>query len=161
MDKINFSLVEAQGASQQYDNQGAYNQLMEMMKRGDKLSVKFYTGKKKNASAWIESSHVSGFRYDLKNVSFNGIINYLLNGTVNDFDPNPMETDVLEDNQDFQIQIMKLFIENGWTLQYVPRFRERTQKITAFINLFKGNITFRIDRTNEIMDYLLEHEQAA
>ena len=56
---------------------------------------------------------------------------------------------------------MKLFIENGWTLQYVPRFRERTQKITAFINLFKGNITFRIDRTNEIMDYLLEHEQAA
>lgn len=117
MDKINFSLVEAQGASQQYDNQGAYNQLMEMMKRGEKLSVKFYTGKKKNASAWIESSHVSGFRYDLKNVSFNGIINYLLNGTVNDFDPNPMETEVLEDNQDFQIQIMKLFIENGWTLQ--------------------------------------------
>ena len=108
MDKINFSLVEAQGASQQYDNQGAYNQLMEMMKRGEKLSVKFYTGKKKNASAWIESSHVSGFRYDLKNVSFNGIINYLLNGTVNDFDPNPMETEVLEDNQDFQIQIMKL-----------------------------------------------------
>ena len=57
-----FTLPTLQEAQNQYDNIGAYNQLKAMMKAGQKLSVKFYTGKDTKPCAWIESTHVKGFR---------------------------------------------------------------------------------------------------
>ena len=55
MKKGTFTLPTLQEAQNQYDNIGAYNQLQAMMKAGQKLSVKFYTGKDNKPRAWIES----------------------------------------------------------------------------------------------------------
>lgn len=92
MKKGTFTLPTLQEAHNQYDNIGAYNQLKAMMKAGQKLSVKFYTGKDHKPCAWIESKQVKGFRYELKEVSFSGLINYLITGKTADFDASPMET---------------------------------------------------------------------
>lgn len=91
MSKETFTLPTSQKAQNQYDNIGAYNQLQAMMKAGQKLSVKFYTGKDNKPCAWIESKQVTGFRYELKDTSFKGLMNYLLSGEVADFDSSPME----------------------------------------------------------------------
>lgn len=61
MKKGTFTLPTLQEAQNQYDNIGAYNQLKAMMKAGQKLSVKFYTGKDNKPCAWIESKQVKGF----------------------------------------------------------------------------------------------------
>ena len=59
-------------AIKEYDNQGAYNTLQEMMKRKEQLIVKFYGSKDNTRCAWIESAHVAGFKYQLKSASYQG-----------------------------------------------------------------------------------------
>ena len=87
MQKGIFTLPTLQEVQNQYDNIGAYNQLQAMMKVGQKLSIKFYTGKDNKPCAWIESKQVTGFRYEVKDTSFKGLMNYLISGEVADFGP--------------------------------------------------------------------------
>lgn len=142
-----------------YDNQGAYNTLQEMMKRKEQLIVKFYGGKDNLRCAWIESSHVAGFKYQLKNTSYQGLLNYLFKGEVIDFDTNPTEADTLNENEDFQLEVLKAMIKAEKTIQYVPLFREHPDYISAILPCFKGKIMFRIKRTEETLNYLREQKQ--
>ena len=134
-------------AIKEYDNQGAYNTLQEMMKRKEQLIVKFYGSKDNTRCAWIESAHVAGFKYQLKSASYQG------------FDTNPKEAETLDENEDFQLGILKAMIDAGKTIQYVPLFREHPESISAILPCFKGKIMFRIKRTDETLDYLREHKQ--
>ena len=95
MADFNYSINE-ESAVRVYDNQGAYNTLLQMMKRNEQLTVKLYSGKDNVPCAWIESRSVAGFKYQLKSSSFQGLLNYLFEGIVNDFDSNPKETDNAE-----------------------------------------------------------------
>ena len=94
--------IKAESAIRVYDNQGAYNTLLEMMKRNEQLTVKLYSGKDNVPCAWIESRSVAGFKYQLKSSSFQGLVNYLFEGIVNDFDKNPKEADTIQEGEDFQ-----------------------------------------------------------
>lgn len=157
----NFNLGSSnESAVRVYDNQGAYNTLQAMMNRKEQLTVKFYGSKDNIPCAWIESVHVAGFKYQLRTEAFTGLLNYLLNGEVTDFDTNPNETDTLEENTDFQLAVLKMQIEAGKTIQFVPLFRERPEYISAIQPCFKGKIMFRIKRTEEILSYLRENKQA-
>ncbi len=157
----NFSFnFNMESAVRKYDNKGAYETLQAMMERNELLTVKFYTSKDNKACAWIESKHVSGFKYELNNDGFNGLLKYMFNGEISDFDSNPKETETLEEGADFQRQVMKMMIEAGKTIQYVPRFRERSENIVGFLQCCKGKIVFRVKRTEETVDYLLEMKQA-
>lgn len=151
--------INAESAVRVYDNQGAYNTLQEMMKRKEQLIVKFYGSKDNIPCAWIESSHVAGFKYQLKNTSYQGLLNYLFKGEVIDFDINPTETDTLNGDTDFQLEILKAMIKAGKTIQYVPLFREHPESISAILPCFKGKIMFRIKRTDETLNYLREQKQ--
>ena len=124
MGKETFTLPTLQEAQNQYDNIGAYNQLQAMMKAGQKLSVKFYTGKDNKPYAWIESKQVKGFRYELKEVSFSGLINYLITGKTADFDASPMETQPLAEGANYTLLVLKLMLEEHWGIQFTPLFRE-------------------------------------
>ena len=145
--------------SKAYDNQGAYDTLQEMMKRKEQLTVKFYSGKDNIPCALIESAHVAKFKYQLKNESFNGLLNYLFTGEVVDFDKNPMDIDTIDENVDFQFSVMKMMIHAGKRIQFVPLFRERLENISAILPCFKGNVMFRIKRTDEALEYLRENNQ--
>lgn len=159
MANFNYS-INAESAVKEYDNQGAYNTLQEMMKRKEQLIVKFYGSKDNICCAWIESAHVAGFKYQLKSASYQGLLDYLFNGDVTDFDTNPKEADTLNENEDFQFEILKAMIDAGKTIQYVPLFREHLESISAILPCFKGKIMFRIKRTDETLDYLREQKQA-
>lgn len=159
MSTFNFSL-NTESAVRVYDNQGAYNTLQGMMNRKEQLTVKFYGNKENIPCAWIESTHVAGFKYQLKTEAFTGLLNYLFNGEVIDFDTNPSDTDTWEKDLDFQLAVLKMQIEAGKTIQFVPLFRERPEYISAIQPCFKGKVMFRIKRTEDTLNYLRENKQA-
>jgi len=156
----NFLSAALQGTKQQqYDNNGAHAEVQKMMKRGEKLSVKFGTTKTNHPYAWVESKTVAGFKYELDSERMNNLINYMMTGEVSEYAGDPMQSDTLEVSEDYQFEVMKQFIENGQTLQYTPLFREYNDKLTAMKSMFKGTVFFRIPRTSENLDYLREHKQ--
>ena len=157
MKKGTFTLPTLQEAQNQYDNIGAYNQLQAMMKAGQKLSVKFYTGKDNKPCAWIESKQVAGFRYELKEVSFSGLINYLITGKTADFDASPMETPPLAEGANYALLVLKLMLEKHWGIQFTPLFRDKSNYITAQKAFRKGIIFFRIPRTEENLELIREY----
>ena len=157
MKKGTFTLPTLQESQSQYDNIGAYNQLQVMMKAGQKLSVKFYTGKDNKPCAWIESKQVIGFRYELKEVSFSGLINYLITGETADFDTSPMEAQPLAEGSNYALLVLELMLEEHWGIQFTPLFRERSNYITAQKAFRKGIIFFRIPRTEENLELIREY----
>lgn len=157
---ISFDFAALQGTKQQqYDNNGAHAEVMKMMNRGDKLSVKFGKTKTLHPYAWVESRTVKGFKYELDAERANNLIHYLLTGEVSNYAGDPMQSDTVEVSEDYQLEVMKQFIENGQTLQYTPLFREYNDKISAMKSMYKGTVFFRIPRTNENLGYLREHQQ--
>lgn len=160
MEKIAFSVNELLNSPQMYDNLGAYQTLQNMMNRKEVINVKFFTDKQSYPCAWIESKGVAGFKYQLKGESFKGLLKYLAKGEVTDFDTDPMNVETQSNPQeDFQLNILKMFIEGGWKIQYVPLFRESNGYVSANLPLYKGKIFFRVERTNELLDYLRENNQ--
>ena len=156
--KFQFSLQPAQ-ATMEYDNEGAFQQMLSMMKRGERIDLKFFTSKDSHPSVWAESRTVAGFRYDLSSESYSGLMEYLMTGKYEVFEKSLSEPSVLDEGADFQLMVMKQFIESGRVLQYVPQFREYADKVTASISYMKGKIIFRVNRTQELMEYLRENNQ--
>ena len=150
---------DSKGADQPYDNTGAQAEVEKMMKRGDKLSVKFGTTKDQHPYAWVESKNVAGFKYLLDETRLINLVHYLDKGEVAEYAGDPMQSDMLEEGQDFQLEMLKRFIEGGQKLQYTPLFREYNDKISANKAMFKGTVFFRIPRTKENLDYLREKNQ--
>lgn len=156
--RFDFTLdIDKPSVKQAYDNAGAYTTLLSIMERNSNINVEFRLDKENYHYAWIESKGVAGFKYYLKNEAFNGIIKYLTKGEVTDFDPAPLEYEKAKFTNDFYI--MKLFVDKGIVLQCTPLFRERLEYVTAFLPCRKGKITFRVKRTNEIVNYLREAGQ--
>ena len=160
MINISFDFAELQGTKQQqYPNNEAHAEVEKMMKRGDKLSVKFGTTRDLHPYAWVESKTVAGFKYELDAERANNLIHYMVTGEVREYAGDPMQSDTVEPSEDYQLEMMKLFIENGQTLQYTPLFREYNDKISAMKAMLKGTVFFRVSRTTENLDYLREHQQ--
>ena len=158
--EFNMNLKELLSSANAYDNKGAHQVLKDMMNRKEVINVKFFTDKQSYPCAWIESKGVAGFKYQLNGESFKGLLKYLTKGEVTDFDTDPMSVEKQSNPQeDFQLNIFKMFIEGGWKIQYVPLFRESNGYVSANLPLYKGKIFFRVERTNELLDYLRENNQ--
>jgi hypothetical protein len=142
---------------QAYDNTGAFETLLSIMNRNGNINVEFRLDKENFHYAWIETRGVAGFKFYLKNESFNGIVRYLTKGEVTEFDPAPQEYEVAKFTNDFYI--MKLFVDKGMMLQCTPLFRERPGYVSAFLPCKKGKITFRVKRTEQVVNYLREAGQ--
>ena len=138
----NFFSAALQGAKQQqYDNNGAHAEVVKMMNRGDKLSVRFGKTKTHHPYAWVESKTVAGFKYELDAERANNLLYYMMTGEARKYAGDPMQSDTVEGDEDFQFEVMKLFVENGQTLQFTPLFREYNDKISAMKTMFKGTMT--------------------
>ena len=158
--ELNFNFTALTTAKeQQYPNNEAHAEVMKMMNRGDKLSVKFGTTKTQHPYAWVESKTVKGFKYELDAERANNLIHYLLTGEVSNYAGDPMQSDTVEVSEDYQWEVMKQYIEKGQALQYVPLFREYPDKISAKKAMFRGTIYFRVTRTTKNLEYLREHQQ--
>ena len=150
---------DSKGTDQPYDNTGAQAEVEKMMKRGDKLSVKFGTTRDQHPYAWIESKNVAGFKYLLNRSRLIFLVRYIDKGEIIEYAGDPMQSDTLKEGEDYQLYMLKQFIEGGQKLQYTPLFREYNDKISAQKAMFKGTVFFRIPRTKENLDYLREKNQ--
>ena len=158
MKKFNFSLQPVQ-STVSYDNDGAFKQMLQMMKRGERIDLKFFTSKDNHPCVWAESRTVAGFRYDVSSESYDSLLHYVRTGNYEPFEKCQSEPDELDEGTDFQLMVLKQFVEGGVLLQYVPQFREYADKVTASVSYLKGKIIFRVNRTEELMDYLHENNQ--
>ena len=84
---------------QQYPNNEAHAEVMKMMSRGDRLSVKFGTTKNQHPYAWVESKTVAGFKYELDAERAKNLIKYMVTGEVSDYAGDLMQSDTLEANE--------------------------------------------------------------
>lgn len=143
-----------------YDNEGAHNAIKSMMQRKETLSIRLYTNKENYPCIWIESLNVAGFKYHVNPDSFNWIYNYLRTGESEDKGINPNELNPYKADEDnnFQLSILKQLIESGKRVQFVPLFREVNNYISATSAFLRGKIFFRLERTEELMEYLREKE---
>ena len=151
---MNLEFVEKK-VVKSYDNEGAMQTVKAMMKRGEQLNVKFYTNKDNYPCAWIESKKIQE--------GLSWLRTYLETGDAEDFGFNPNSVTAYGEGEDkdFQLSIFKQLILAGKALQFVPTFREYGAKITASAFFRKGKIFFRLERTEELYDYLLEKELIA
>lgn len=141
-----------------YDNAGAHNQIKSMMQREEILNIKFFTTRGNYPSAWIESFKVSGFKYLINGKSLMWLFNYLREGKIEDFEVNPLDVESFEEDEDNNIQliILKQLLESGIKVQFTPLFRETNNFISAVSSFSHGKIFFRVERTEELLDYLRE-----
>lgn len=158
MDKISINLETI--ATNDYDNKGAYETLQAMMKRNERLSVRFGAGIDRIPCAWIESRDVVKFKYQLKTESLKGLLHYLLNGEATEFDSNPEDTNTVDENMDFEKEVMLALVKKGLRLQFTPLFRENTGSVSAILAVRKGKVFFKTNRTPELLDELREYKQA-
>ena len=158
---MDFSIIETvvpQATS--YDNEGAHKTIKLMMQRKETLSIKLYTDKDNYPCIWIESYSVAGFKYYVNPKSFNWIYAYLITGESEDAGINPKELNPYKSNEDnnFQLSILKQIIESGKRVQFVPLFREVNNYISATSSFLRGKFFFRVERTEELLNYLREKE---
>jgi len=143
-----------------YDNTGAHNQIKSMMQRKEILNIKFFTTRNNCPCAWIESNKVSGFKYLINDKNLIWLFNYLREGKIEDFDVNPLDVEPFKEdkNNDTQLIILKQLIESGKNVQFTPSFRETNNFISGVSSFSRGKIFFRVERTDELLEYLHEKE---
>lgn len=144
-----------------YDNQGAHDTLSQIMQRGERLNLSFGVDKENFPYVWVETKKVSGFKYRVNQSGLNWVSVYLTTGKNEDFQVNPTTIESLNEEEDksFQLQILKQLVESGKQIQFTPLFRETSGYVSATANYKKGSIFFRIEKTEELIDYLTEKEQ--
>ena len=151
--------INCESAVVEYDNRGAFDTLQAIKERREKIDVSFYLGKDMIPCAWIESKHVDGFKLQLSEDLYRGIFDYLFNGENTDKNADPTDVKPLDAETDYPYKVLKELIVKGKAIKYVPRFRERKNYITATLPSLMGKVVFRIKRTEDVEEYLLEHEQ--
>ena len=130
-----------------HDNEVAHRQLKLLMKQGKQLNIRV------EDEAWVSSQGVTGLRYQLKENSWQWILNYLQTGNYEDFGVFPSEISRFT-FEGFQESKVKELVESKCNIACIPFLRE-TQAFVKLRGLFKfGKLFFSIRKTDDFMDYL-------
>lgn len=147
-----------------YDNKGAHETVVALMRKGNSLNIRFAESQDGNSYAWIDARGVQGFKLELNNQALlSELMNYITYGVLSETSVDPLHKDGSEldfddesSSEDFQTSMFKSLIEANYRPQMVPLFRELPEYISGSISLLKGRIVFRLRRTEEMMSYLKE-----
>ena len=157
---FNLTIANKPATVAPYDNGGACAELKKDMLRGDELSIKFIKDKDDYSCAWVETKHVAPFKVRLNPEIFSWIVQYIETGKSEyDFDSTPMEPIKTEDEQ-YKVNILKLFVNGGKKIQWTPLFRERNGKLSGTYIARNGKVFFYVNHTEELLDWLREMKQA-
>lgn len=128
-----------------------HSQLKQLMEQGKKLTIQLDD----EPCAWISTYRVTSLRYSLNNDSWKWLLNYLKTGCPDDFGINPTDLPPLPN---FQEKVLKELINSSEYVARIPFLRETTAYI-SLVGIFKfGKVTFRIQRTNEFVNYLYDKQ---
>ncbi len=158
MEKYNLALIQPT-LETVYPNTEAHAELKAMMNRGERVNLSFGIDRFGFEVAYPQSKTTDWFGYQLNPESMAWLLRYLNNGETEDFNVNPanvVESEYATKN-DFVTDMFKMFVENGLgNLQFTPEIRDRSSKISAIASFRHGLVSFRVDRTDEMCDYLRE-----
>lgn len=142
-----------------YPNTEAHNELKAMMNRNERINISFGIDKDGYEIVYAESKTTAWFKYRLNVESFAWVMRYLTCGEIEDFNVNPIELAKSEyENPDtFKTDMLKMFVENKLgNLQFTPEIRDRSGKISAIASFRHGLVSFRVERTEDMTEYLRE-----
>lgn len=158
MEKYNMAFIQPT-AETAYPNTEAHAELKAMMMRGERVNLSFGIDRFGFEVAYPQSKTTDWFGYQLNPESMAWILRYLTNGEMEDFNVNPTEVVKSEyaTKNDFLTDILKMFVENKLgNIQFTPQLRDRSGKISAIASFRHGIVSFRVERTDEMCDYLRE-----
>lgn len=156
MQKYNMALIQPT-AETVYPNTETHAELKAMMMRGERVNISFGIDRFGFEVAYPQSKTTDWFGYQLNPESMAWILHYLTNGEMEDFNVNPTEVVKSEyaTKNDFLTDILKMFIENKLgNIQFTPEIRDRSGKISAIASFRHGIVSFRVERTEQMTEYL-------
>ena len=129
------------------------------MNRNERINISFGLDKDGYEIVYAESKTTAWFKYRLNAESFAWIMRYLISGESENFNVKPMELAKSEyENPDmFKTEMLKMFVENKLgNIQFTPEIRDRSGKISAIASFRHGLVSFRVERTEDMTEYLRE-----
>lgn len=140
-----------------YPNTEAHAELKAMMNRGERINLSFGIDRFGFEVAYPQSKTTDWFSYQLNPENMAWILRYLNNGEIEDFNVNPAEVVKSEyaTKNEFIADMLKMFVENKLgNIQFIPQLRDRSGKISAVASFRHGIVSFRVERTEEMSEYL-------
>lgn len=140
-----------------YPNTEAHAELKAMMNRGERVNLSFGIDRFGFEVAYPQSKTTDWFGYQLNPENMAWILRYLTNGETEDFNVNPTEVVKSEyaTKNEFIADMLKMFIENKLgNIQFTPQLRDRSGKISAIASFRHGIVSFRVERTEQMTEYL-------
>ncbi|MCM1319516.1 MAG: hypothetical protein NC217_03970 [Muribaculaceae bacterium] len=143
-----------------YNNEAALREVVKMMTRGEKLTLKFVLDDYGYESIQVESPRVEKFILQLSNDLFSFLFQYLLKGEITN--PTPSAKDGLmlskdSNSNDFAEDILRSMILFGEDFRYmhiIPEIADTVDTLTVNFAYPFGIIVFRIKRSPKIMEVL-------
>lgn len=155
--KYNFQGI--QPTTEKYNNCEAHRELQAMMNRGEKIALKFGIDRYGYEVAYPESKSTAWFGYQLNPESFAWIMGYLTKKqAIAEVNPEELKKSEYASANEFKTAILKMFVENKiGKIQFTPQIRETiSNRLSAIASFTHGTISFRVERTEELEDYLRE-----
>ena len=138
-----------------YDNVTAHNVIKQLMLKGEKLNIGFFTDINYHSCVWIEARTIKAFKYIVFPSKLQWLLTYITTGEIEDIEANPTGIGVEEEYiQDAQMYMLKMFVECKAPIQFTPLSLDRSQYITAIAPYEYGKVIFKVKRTNELLKYL-------
>ena len=154
--KYNLSGIQSTAESA-YPNTEAHAELKAMMNRGERVNLSFGIDRLGYEVAYPQSKTTDWFAYQLNPENMAWILRYLTNGETEDFNVNPTEVVKSEytTKNEFVSDLLKMFVENKLgNIQFTPEIRDRSGKISAIASFRHGLVSFQVERTEEMAEYL-------
>jgi hypothetical protein len=156
--KMKYSFTGIQPTTETvYPNTEAHAELKAMMNRGERVNFSFGIDRFGFEVAYPQSQTTDWFGYQLNPESMAWILRYLTNGETEDFNVNPAEVVKSEyaTKNAFVADMLKMFVENKLgNIQFTPQLRDRSGKISAIASFRHGIVSFRVERTEQMVEYL-------
>lgn len=134
-----------------YNNEAAHTEVKQLMQQHKLLSIELDT----EPNAWIATSGKARLRYRLNTDSWQWILRYLKSGDHEDFGVFPSR--LTAHTGDFQLNSLQTLIEEKCNIARIPILRETPANVRLISIFDYGKIFFKIKRSNQLMDYLHEH----
>lgn len=143
-----------------YNNELALREVIKMMTRGEKLSLKFILDEYGYESIQVESPRVEKFILQLSNDLYSFLIQYLLKGEIANPTPSAKDGLILSkdaSSNDFAEDVLRRMILFGEDFRYmhiIPEIADTVDTLTVNFAYPLGIIVFRIKRSPKIMEVL-------
>lgn len=156
---MNFNLNEvgATPTKSAYDNESAVKEMLSRMEKQERFkSVTFFIDRDNYPAMGIETNKAMRFKVLVNQSILTVCMSYLTGLTV---EPTTVKADgIAKYNEEvaFDFEIFKLLVDNGYNVQVMPLFNSNN-KVFAVFSFSKGQIVFRLNRTEEVLDFIADH----